>query len=566
MTRFRLVAAMLFAALAAVVVITVLPSRPAIASTSQVSIFEDDPSLMYNPGPTLQRLRLLGVQQVRVPIRWLYIAPNATSYKRPKGFNAADPGAYPARNWPMWDNIVKEAANAGIVVNFDVVGGAPLWATGKGAPGHSNWQPNATEYGQFVRALATRYSGSYNPGAKKVQPGNANDLPRVTSWSIWNEPNYGPSLAPQGLPGRLTVDYAPRMYRGLVSAAWNALQGTGHGRDLIMFGEVAPRGQSYWGVYSGMTPLLFVRSLYCLDGGYRPLRGTAAQLRGCPTTAAGSRAFRRANPALFQAGGFSDHPYMRWYPPNHEPNPDPTNHLRTTDYSSLAVIGQLTRALDRAQGAYGAHPRMPVYDTEFGYLTSPPKHPNQREPGGHYYPWATQATASYYVNWAEYLSWRNPRVKSYMQFLLYDPEPATAKTDWGGFASGLINYGPKQVPKATYYAWRFPLHLPVTSSRRGRSLEVWGCVRPARFAILDGFGPQVVQIQFAPGSSQAFATVDTATINNAGNCYLDKHVKFAGSGSVRLMWQYPVRDPLLGSYSDPLQGTIFSRTVRITLK
>jgi len=542
-----------------------IPVARASASTGQVSVLEDDPSTMYNPAGTVQKLRLLGVNQVRIPVRWLEIAPGAKSYKRPSRFNAADPAAYPAQNWAAWDNIVNSAQQAGIGVDFDVVGGAPLWATGRGAPGHTNWQPNAGEFGQFVRALATRYSGSYNPNTRKLDPGNPNDLPHVSSWSLWNEPNYGPSLAPQGLPGNLRVDHAPQMYRDLVAAGWSALQGTGHGGDVIMFGEVAPRGESYWGVYSGMTPLLFLRSLYCLDSRYRPLRGIAARLRGCPTTAAGSRAFRRANPALFQATGFSDHPYMRWYPPNHEPNPDPTNHLRTTDYSSLGTIGQLTRALDRVQGVYGAHPHMPVYDTEFGYITSPPKHDNQLEPGGHRYPWVSQTKGAEYLNWAEYLSWRNPRMRSYMQFLLFDPLPALKSNDWGGFASGLINYGPNQVPKATYYAWRLPLYMPATSGRRGRSLEVWGCARPSRFAILDGTGPQTAAIQFASGSSKTFSTVATVTIANPNDCYFDSRVTFPGSGTVRVMWQYPAGDPLLGGFG-PGQGAVYSRNVSITMK
>ena len=68
----------------------------------------------------------------------------------------------------------------------------------------------------------------------------------------------------------------------------------------------------------------------------------------------------------------TDHPYMRWYKPNHEQNPDPVNHSSTTDYSSLGVIGNLTRALDRLQQTYGSRTRFPIYDTEFGYITSPP--------------------------------------------------------------------------------------------------------------------------------------------------------------------------------------------------
>ena len=161
-------------------------------------------------------------------------------------------------------------------------------------------------------------------------PGDAGDLPRVSFWSIWNEPDYGPSLAPQGVPGDLTVENSPRMYRRLLDAAWAALQASGHtpATDTILFGELAPRGAKRWGVFSGMKPLVFLRALYCVDSRYRPLRGTAARVRGCPTTAAGSRRFPAQHPALFAATGFSDHPYMRWYAPNLELDPDPTNGSR----------------------------------------------------------------------------------------------------------------------------------------------------------------------------------------------------------------------------------------------
>ncbi len=540
-------------------------ARRAVASVDQVSILEDDPHLMGDPVRTFAKLRLLGVDEVRVLVRWQLIAPHGSLHRRPAGFNAADPAAYPPRNWSPWDNIVKNAKAAGIQVDFDVGGGAPLWATGRGSHSATDWEPNAAEYGRFVHALGVRYSGNYNPVAKELAPGDPADLPDVSTWSIWNEPDYGPTLAPQGLPGRLTIEHSPQMYRGLVAAGWNALHATGHLHDMFMFGELAPRGESFWGVWSGMTPLVFLRALYCLDVRYRPLRGTAARLRGCPSTAAGSRAFRKDNPGLFEAGAFADHPYMRWYPPDHEPNPDPVNHLRTDGYASLALIGQLIRGLDRVQGAYGAHPQMPIYNTEFGYLTTPPKHKNQIKSGQHRYSWASQATAAYYLNWAEYISWRAPRLKSFAQYLLYDPLPATKETSWGGFASGLINHGPKQTPKPTYYAWRLPLYMPVTSGKRGRRLEVWGCVRPARFAILDGDGPQTAQIQFAPGSSHAFSTIQSVTVTNPADCYIDLRLAFPDSGTVRLMWSYPAADPLLGSFGDGRRA-IFSREVTIKLR
>ena len=90
-----------------------------------------------------------------------------------------------------------------------------------------NWEPNAAAFGQFVRAMGTRYSGNYDPSLGRIAPGDPNDLPRIGFWSVWNEPDYGPSLAPQGVPGHLTIENSPRMYRSLLDAAWSGLMATG---------------------------------------------------------------------------------------------------------------------------------------------------------------------------------------------------------------------------------------------------------------------------------------------------------------------------------------------------
>ena len=529
-------------ALAAMVLI-LLPAGRALASSQQISIIQDDARIDADPAGTLARARLLGAGVMRVSVYWNSIAPDAGAKKQPPHFNASDPGAYPALHWALWDEIASDAHADGIRVDFDLIGGAPRWAQGPGHPagnGNQNWEPSASAFAAFVHAIGERYSGTYVPA------GASSPLPRVDFWTIWNEPDYGPSLAPQGVPGDLAVENSPRMYRNLLDAGWSSLLATGHrpATDTIAFGELAPRGESYWGVFSGMKPLTFLRALYCVDSNYHQLRGTAARIRGCPTTAAASRRFRAQNPALFAASGVTDHPYMRWYKPNDELNPDPTNHSSTTDYSSLGVIDNLTRALDRLQGVYGSRTRFPIYDTEFGYITSPPKHsPDPTSSVRVLY--LSPALAADYMNWAEYISWRNPRIRSFDQYLLWDPLRPTRGNDWGGFASGLMSW--TGVQKATYYAWRLPLYLPITTARRGHALEVWGCIRPAAFGIMDTGQPQTAEIQFAPQSSGQYTTVQSVTIGPGQNCYFDVHITFPSSGEVRLAYTYPPGDQLLGN-------------------
>ena len=548
--------ALLPAAVVALVLFA-LPAGRAAASTRQISMIEDETQLFADPPYALARARLLGAEVMRVSVHWNSISPAPNARKMPRHFNPADPAAYPARNWGLWDAVVVYAKQAGISLDFDLMGGAPRWALGPGRPRGStndNWEPSARAYGSFVHAIATRYSGHYVP------PGQSEPLPRVDFWTIWNEPDYGPSLAPQGVPGHLRVENSPRMYRNLLGAAWRSLQATGHGTatDTIAFGELAPRGEDVWGVFSGMKPLTFLRAMYCVDSHYHPLRGAAARIRGCPATAAGSRRFRSQNPALFRASGVTDHPYMRWYKPNHEQNPDPVNHSRTADYASLGVIGNLTRALDRLQRVYGSRTRFPIYNTEFGYITSPPKHsPDPTASVRVIY--LSPTVAADYMNWAEYVSWRNPRINSFQQYLIYDPLKPTRKNNYGGFASGLLTWTGAQ--KATYYAWRLPLYLPVTTARRGHSLEVWGCVRPARFGVLDTGSPQTAEIQFAPSGSSAYATVQTVTINAGDSCYFDLHLVFPSSGKIRLAYTYPAGDMSFGN-----GATVVSRTVSVTIR
>ncbi len=491
---------------------------------------QDDTQLFANPQGTLTELAALGVSRVRVSVYWSVIAPSAGSFTRPRHFDASDPAAYGGA-WATYDEIVRDANRDHISLFFTLTGPAPLWATGPGMPRggpYGQWKPSAREFGQFVKAIGRRYSGSYTP------TGAPSPLPKVDFWSIWNEPNYGPDLAPQATSND-KVELSAAEYRSLLDAAWRSLLATGHspGADTILIGDTAPRGLNHpIGNFSGIKPLRFIRALYCVDSRYRKLQGTAAAARGCPTTAAGSRHFAAQHPALFQASGFADHPYEQGVAPNTPTiGPDDPPSWRTDpDYADLPEVPRLERMLDRIQRIYGSRTRFRIWSTEYGYRTRPPD------------PRATinQATAAYYMNWAEYLSWHQRRLVSYSQYLLQDP-PTHA------FASGLLL--PNGRPKATFYAFRMPLFLPVTSTRPGRRLEVWGCVRPAH----EFSGAQLVQIQFQAGSKGAFKTLYTVPIVSLRG-YFDVRETFSTSGALRLSWR------------SPTGPRIYSRVVNITVR
>jgi hypothetical protein len=289
---------------------------------------------------------------------------------------------------------------------------------------------------------------------------------------------------------------------------------------------------------------------------YKQLRGGAAAAVHCPTNAAGSRRFRSAHPALFQASGFATHPYPVNRPPDEASSADP-------NYTEFSNLPRFASTLDRLQRIYGSGTHFRIYNNEYGYITNPPNHSlTALNPHGQF---VSPSTAAFYINWAEYLSWRNPRIASTMQYLLYDPNPRHAP-EYGGFASGLIFYSGTRKPG--YDAYRLPLFLPTTKARsRTQGLEVWGCVRPAHYARLDSGTPQQVQIQFQRASRGAFATLRTVTVNSARG-YFDLHMRFPASGSVRLAWTYPKDDPLLDprEVSPPEGDTVYSRTVKVTVK
>jgi hypothetical protein len=504
------------------------PTAHATARPAMDTIFEAQSELFASPGPTLDELKQLGVDDVKVFMQWGPMTPAPLSHERPAGFDAANPAAYAAAVWAPYDALVRAAAARHMGVDLALEAPAPLWAIGQGVPPGTaagfvgSWEPSAKEYELFVKAVGTRYDGHYEPA------GVSTPLPAVRFWSIWNEPNYGQQLAPQAVDNS-TVEVSPLLYRELLDAAWTALGQTGHGGDKILIGEVAPRGQTTGGQpgnFSGMVPLRFIRALYCVDSSLHPLQGTAATQRGCPATASASKAFPSQNPGLFHATGFAFHPY-----PQGQVTPN-TATPNEPDYADLPKLPSLEATLDGAAAAYGLNIKFPLYDTEFGYQTNPPEKIARA---------ISPTLAAYYMNWAEYISWSDPRVVSWDQYLLTDPATAS------NFDTGL-EFADGKPKDPMYDAFRIPLYLPQAKGKQGQSLEVWGGVRPARFATT----PQVANVQFKPSSGGGFKTLQSVTITDADG-YFTASVKFPSSGSVRIAW------------SQPGSGTKYSRVAPVTV-
>ncbi len=518
-------------------------SASALADSTQTSIMQDDQLLIDSSSQTvantLAKLQQLGVETVRVNVEWASIAPDPTSRTAPAGFGAgqagaADPGDYPSANWAPYDRLAQLAPLYGITVQYNLTGPGPLWAMGAKSPtvrASTHWEPNATDFFDFVYAVGSRYSGSYE------------NLPAVTDWSIWNEPNQPGWLAPQWLKvGKRSVAESPRYYRRLVDAAYAGLADAGHTvkTNTILVGETAPEGEDTGGFYTAMTPIPFLRNLYCVNAQDRPLRGTAARLVGCPTRGTAA-AFVKANPGLFDATGFAHHPYDFFETPSYS--------QKDVNEAPLSDISRLERFLNRTFSAYGSHRKIPLYFTEYGYETKPPD-PHQV---------VSPAEQAAYLNEADYLSYLNPRVKSVAQFLLRDSAPNPLYTPrqydyWDTFQTGLEYLS--GTPKPAYGAYRMPIWLPVTHATASSSVKVWGQVRSA-----DRRARQTVKLQWKSPTG-AWRTLSTAH-THAGTGYFSTRVKLPGSGYVRSLWRGTVG---ASAENDTATGTFTSRRVAVVVK
>ena len=491
------------------------------------SMFQDDQYTLYQPTTsavvrTLDTLKALGVDVVRAQVLWANIAPDPMSATAPAGFDPTNPAAYPASGWAPYDRLVTLARARGLSVQFDLTAPGPMWAMRKPAPAKASaavYDPSVSDWRQFVTAVGRRYSGTYKPAGAA---GGA--LPRVSDWSIWNEPNQPGWLAPQRkkVAGQM-VPESPLLYREYADAAYRALGATGHApsTDTILVGETAPEGClrrsagcEYPTREEPIPPMQFVQALYCVNADYQPLQGRVASALHCPESRG---AFVSENPALFQATGFAHHPYSFLLAPNVRFGPSDVG------FVSMANLSTLEQGLDRIFSVYGVNRRLPIYLTEYGYETNPPNPYRGVSP---------QAQAAY-LDEAEYMAWSNPRVRALSQFLLVDSAPDKAFPPgsggyWSTFQTGLEFLNGK--PKPSLDAYLLPVYLPDPTFGSGGSVTVWAMLRPAANG-----SRQRAEIQWSASAGGSYRTLATVTTDDISNV-LTANVRPPGSGFVRISW------------------------------
>jgi hypothetical protein len=463
---------LLLAACAAVSLLVAVAS-PAMASKTQLSVFQDDRMLLQSGAATrnatLDEAAALGADVIHSVVVWRRIAPQPSAKRRPASFDAANPAAYRAAAWAPYDELVRGAAARGMRVLFSPSGPIPSWASG--CPGKDKvrrtCKPNPTHFLRFVQALATRYSGSYQ------------GLPRVGLWSVWNEPNQGSWLSPQYVRRRgRTVPTGPAIYRTLVRATAKALKSTGHASDQLLFGETAPLGRTTGALSHRPTPPgAFLRGVLCLDRRADGCRGPFPKL---PVT------------------GVSHHPYSRG-------GSQPPTARGSSKEITLASRSRLSAIVDSAARKGRVRKKLPIWYTEFGFQTNPPD-------SLFGVPLDRQAT---WINQADWMAWKDPRVRSVAQYELRD-EPRLA-----AFQTGLRFGNGRAKPSLAAY------RLPIWVTRApGGKVRVWGQARAA------GAG-EPIQVQSGAGSS--FATVAAPATQNAAG-YFVVTLPSGGKKQWRLRW------------------------------
>ncbi len=466
-------------------VMSLLAPAAASASSSQLSLFQDDRELLNGVGAdrasVMERLDELGVDILRTNVIYGKVYKTPSDLKKPSNFKTEDPDNR-HYDWSATDGLIDLAQAKGIKVQLTITGPGPRFSSDNPKKCRSGqpctYKPNTKEFGKFAAAAAKHFKG------------------KASYYSIWNEPNIGKTwLQPryERRKGVGTVDYAAAKYRQLYMAGRNAIAkyDPAH-KNKVLFGEVP----------SIASPLPFIRATLCLDSRGNPFRGKLAKAQGCS-----------GRVSKISTLGFAIHPY------NQGALYGPTQRYKTKTSLTQAHLPRLHRLLDgafkRKRISSGARA---VYITEFGYQTRPP----DKSPGA-----ASLAKQAEYINESDRLFFGDPRVKWVSQYEFTDVPEADQ------FNTGLRLFSGKLKP--SYEAYRMPI---VVTRRSANSVEVYGQIRPG--------GSSSIAIQ-AQASGGSFTTVKTVRSNRRGVIRLNVHKKKAFRLRWRLSAISPVTNKAITS-------------------
>jgi hypothetical protein len=508
-----------YAATGLLFVLAALGAPAARARTLHTVLQDDDLSLFSGPRlpQFMKTLRWLGVDELRISAEWKLEAPDPNSTRVPRGFRANLPSSYTAAGMRILDAAVTAAAGAGLHVILDPAFSAPLWATTdlagpRGGPDPwYNANIDVRQAADWEQMLARRYSGSFTP------PGDRASLPRVDTFTLWNEPNERAFLTPQWRNGApASADW----YRRLVGAAYPAIKAVSPSATVLI-GNTSNSGADLSAGAAGVAPLAFIRRLACVDVRLRPVHdGSCAHFQTVP------------------ADGYAHHPYERnaapWLPSGPQ----------QTDWAQMGDVPRLETLLDELVAKHRLAPgARNLWLTEQGYGS------NGELAGS---PWSEAQQAQ--LNAAsEYLAWHDGQVASFSQFLFADTlthetlalrartrNPRALLT--GTWTTGLVRE--TLTPKPALGMFRSPVvgrviggppaisavGLTITpADAPSRLLDVWGRARPVR-------SPTLVEVEVSNGGRAGFQPAAATATDANGIFALPLAMPASVQAQVRFRW------------------------------
>jgi hypothetical protein len=391
-------------------------------STFRLGIHEPDAAGV--DGGQYDAIRDANADLSRITIYWSRMVPSGT--EKPAGFDARNPNS-PGYDWSLLDNFVRSMKARG-VEPFITTLEAPAWAEGDNASDRAKrfgfagtYRVNAKDFGDYMHAMATRYSGSFKDAS-------GNTLPRVKYFQIWNEPNFS-----QYLVSKRKSDI-PLVYAKMLNAAYDEVKGVSRS-NVVMTAGLGPYGNN--GAATDVEPQVFMRSLLCLTGrGGKNLRDN-----------------KRCKYPRAKFDVWTQHPYTF--------GGTPTSSAGNADSAALGDMPAVRRTLDYAIKVrnVSGNRRPALWVTEFGWFANPPGVVNGGRQLG--LPPAKQAA---YLSETAYRLWKL-RFGALVWYGLHDQTTHE-------FPSGLYQGSGVTSPRPALEAFKFPFYADHTS----RGVLFWGLV------------------------------------------------------------------------------------------
>ncbi|HEY4562892.1 MAG TPA: hypothetical protein VIJ36_07925 [Thermoanaerobaculia bacterium] len=373
-----------------------------------------------------------GAGIVRLGVEWPAVASGAIKPADPTNPASTD------YDFSSVDPAVREASAKGLKILLSV-NHAPTWAEGPNRPASAavgTWQPNPSDVADFMQAVASRYSGSFNPGT-------GGTLPAVQDIEVWDEPNSGDWLTPQ-FQGKTFTGAA--LYRDILNASYKAIKSVNPSIQVVV-GGTDPYGDPPGGPYPASggreRPVQFWEHVFCLreQKVKKKKKGKKAApklVRDPACTGKASFDVFAHHPIDNTGGGPLKSGPSRW-------------DASTPDLGRVVTV---LRAAEK-QGTATGSGRHPVWVTEFWWDSKPPN------PVG-----APLATQARYIQQSMYLFWK-AGASAAINFQIVDSN--LRPNVHAGFQAGV--YFMDGRPKPSLTAFKFPF---VTNRTTPTKLEAWG--------------------------------------------------------------------------------------------